>query len=214
MTSDKPSVRQDEYTNKSFQDMVFYSKEHVDNCVRILDSKLAGTGAVIRPTDDLEAYFHNGKRIRLADIEIIINGESLHGECKDFASLIYYPCTGLPVSYIEKLMDVYKHPERLLFLFKENEKFVEEYSRKKGISKQKVYEFLINRKRLKVDNEGHREFIPYGNFLDVLEANRHAHAEERVPCSFEAHHGEKQHIWKLDCMLPISDLTEKIKLVK
>jgi hypothetical protein len=177
--------------------------------------------AVQSQADAIPYLTHNNKAFRLWDGNCIspISKKTFHIECKDFSQLVFYPGTGLPKIYVDKMLK-YTLPEDLFIIFQDSSIFIEEWCRMQPYNsfffsgkhsvktKQEFLEEII-KKGFAVNHNGKIRLIPYGNRLSVLMDNL-LHTKNPIPCSWKEFNKQPQYIWKMSCMKPINELVKEM----
>ena len=176
----------------------------------------------IRPEDDTTPYINkNNKKLRLCDIQTVnvIKKEMLFIEAKDDSRCLYYDVTGLPQRYINnklQLLNGIIRPDKIFIIFRENSTWIKGKAILKKVHPNIIIEQLINAKLAckipntdNTNNTNNIEFIPYGNNLEILMKNKETYLENIIKTKFKGYEGEKQYLWPINVMLPITKLIEE-----
>lgn len=141
-------------------------------------------------------------------------------EYKDFPQCIFYPLTGLPKRYVDKMIELVDI-DRLIIVFSDCNKYIKNWCEIKPYNsffcrawnKEKTRENLIQEMEekgfAKRKPDGNVDFIPYGNFLPVLMENIGS-SKNPVLCKWKKFEGEEQYLWKMEVMKPIPVLVEEM----
>jgi len=157
-------------------------------CNNLNDSKKF-PGIYCQDQFDQNPFIGNGdEKIRFADVMVLdfnSDGGVFFIEAKDFGSLIFYDCTGLPKKYVdEKLIKL--GMRHTYVIFREN---------KETLSKRLEHGkklFFVDKKQ-----NGKYHPIPYGERLDILMRNRNYEAESKVLSKLSSYYDQPQYIWNL-----------------
>ena len=107
-------------------------------------------------------------------------------------------------------------PDKIFIIFRENSTWIKGKAILKKVHPNIIIEQLINAKLAckipntdNTNNTNNIEFIPYGNNLEILMKNKETYLENIIKTKFKGYEGEKQYLWPINVMLPITKLIEE-----
>jgi len=192
-------IKRDKY-NGNFDHCLEQSRDLTERICNLLDDEKLFPNIFCQDQFDQFPFVGNGgKKNRFADVLLLdLNvGETFFIEAKDFASLVFYDCTGLPQVYVDTKLKPFGM-RNVYLVFKENIEAVTE-----RIRHDKEVFFV---KTIKKDGVKQYSYIPYGERLDILMRNRNFEAEEKVKSKLSQYRGEQQYIWNLKACKPIKQV--------
>jgi len=190
-------IKQDEYTG-TFKECLENSRYLTEWVCKTLDNRELFPNVYCQDQFDQLPFIGNGgKKIRFADVLILDfnnDGGTFFVEAKDFGSMIFYDCTGLPREYIDKKM-IALGSRHVYLVFKENRETI------KGRIEHERDLFFVH----KLSN-GKIRPIPYGERLDILMRNRNFEAEGKVKSKLSSYYDQPQYVWNLSACKPMRDV--------